>query len=134
MSLEQALSELWEEFTPGGARYQIFVLGKPKTLKPAIKEQIYLNGREAVLNALRHSGAAAIEAEVEYSARRLRVVVRDNGCGIDRQAVRSSPHSHWGLLGMRERAARPTFVCANETSSLFPILRPENGKDLRVVY
>ena len=105
MSLEQALSELWEEFTPGGTRYQIFVLGKPKTLKPAIKEQIYLIGREAVLNALRHSGAAAIEAEVEYSARRLRVVVRDNGCGIDPQAVRSSPHSHWGLLGMRERAA-----------------------------
>ena len=72
MSLEQALSELWDEFTPGGARYKILVLGKPKALKPAIKEQLYLIGREAVLNALRHSGAAAIEAEVEYSARRLR--------------------------------------------------------------
>jgi len=32
------------------------------------------------------------------------VVVRDNGCGIDPQ-VRSSRHPHWGLLGMRERAA-----------------------------
>jgi hypothetical protein len=37
-------------------------------------------------------------------SRRLRVVVRDNGCGIDPQ-VRSSRHPHWGLLGMRERAA-----------------------------
>ena len=106
MSLEQGLSELWDEFTPGGARYKIFVLGKPKALKPAIKEQIYLIGREAVLNALRHSGAAAIETEVEYSARRLRVVVRDNGCGMDPQVLRSSQHPHWGLLGMRERAAR----------------------------
>jgi signal transduction histidine kinase len=96
MSLEQALSELWDEFTPGGARYKIFVLGKPKALKPAIKEQIYLIGREAVLNALRHSG--------EYSARRLRVVVRDNGCGMDPQVVRSRQDSHWGLLGMLERA------------------------------
>jgi signal transduction histidine kinase len=103
MSLEQALSELWDEFTPGGASYKILVLGKPKALKSAIKEQLYLIGREAVLNALRHSGAAAIEAEVEYSARRLRVVVRDNGCGMDPQVVRSSRHSH-GLLGMRERA------------------------------
>jgi signal transduction histidine kinase len=104
MSLEHALSELWDEFTPDGACYKIFVLGKPKALKPAIKEQIYLIGREAVLNAVRHSGAAAIEAEVEYSARRLRVVVRDNGCGMDPQVVRSSWHSHWGLLRMRERA------------------------------
>ena len=104
MSLEQALSELWDEFTPGGTRYKMFVLGTPKALKPAIKEQIYLIGREAVLNALRHSGAAAIEAEVEYSARRLRVFVRDNGCGMDPQVVRSSWHSHRGLLGMREQA------------------------------
>jgi signal transduction histidine kinase len=104
MSLEQALSELWDEFPPGSARYKIFVLGKPKSLKPAVKEQIYLIGREAVLNALRHSGAAAIEAEIEYSARRLRVVVRDNGCGMDPQLVRSSRHSHWGLLRMSERA------------------------------
>ena len=97
-------SELWDEFTPGSARYKIFVLEKPKALKPAVKEQIYLIGREAVLNAFGHSGAAAIEAEAEYSARRLRVVVRDNGCGMDPQVVRSSRHSHWGLLGMRERA------------------------------
>jgi signal transduction histidine kinase len=104
MSLEQALSELRDEFTPGGARYKIFVLGKPKALTPPIKEQICLIGREAVLNALRHSGATAIEAEVEYSARRLRVVVRDNGCGMDPQVVRSRQDSHWGLLGMLERA------------------------------
>jgi signal transduction histidine kinase len=104
-SLEQALSELGDEFTPGGARFQIFVMGRPKALKPGIQKQIYLIGREAVLNALRHSGATAIEAEIEYSPRRLRVVVRDNGCGIDPQVLRSGRDLHWGLLGMRERAA-----------------------------
>ena len=105
MSLERALCALWNEFTPGHARCGILVLGKPRALKPAIKEQIYLIGREAVLNALRHSGAAIIEIEVEYSARRLRVAVRDNGCGMDPQVVRSNRHPHGGLLGMRERAA-----------------------------
>ena len=104
MSLEQALCALWNEFTPDHARYRILVLGKPRALNPAIKEQIYLIGREAVLNALRHSGAAIIEAEVEYSARRLRVVVRDNGCGIDPQVARLRPQLHCGLLGMRYRA------------------------------
>jgi signal transduction histidine kinase len=104
-SLEQALLELRDQLTPGDARFRIFVMGKPKALKPAIQEQIYMIGREAVHNALRHSGATSIEVEVEYSASRLRVVVRDNGCGIDPQVLRSGRDLHWGLLGMRERAA-----------------------------
>jgi signal transduction histidine kinase len=79
-------------------------MGRPKALKPAIQEQIYLIGREALVNAFRHSAATSIEAEVEYLPNRLRVVVRDNGSGIDPQVLRSGRDSHWGLLGMRERA------------------------------
>ena len=105
MSLEQALSGLRDELAPGGGvRFRIFVTGQPKALKPAVQEQIYLIGREALVNALRHSKASVIEAEVEYLLRRLRVVVRDNGCGIDQQVLRSGRDAHWGLLGMRERA------------------------------
>jgi signal transduction histidine kinase len=103
-SLEQALSELADEFGPGDARFRIFVMGQPKALKPTIQEQIYLIGREALVNAVRHSGATTIEAEVEYLPNKLRVVVRDNGSGIDTQVLRSGRDSHWGLLGMRERA------------------------------
>jgi signal transduction histidine kinase len=105
MSLEQALSGIRDEFTPErGVRFRIFVKGQPKELKPVVQEQISLIGREALVNALRHSKATSIEAEVEYLPRRLRVVVRDNGCGIDPQVVRSGRDAHWGLLGMRERA------------------------------
>jgi signal transduction histidine kinase len=105
IGLEHALSGLRNEFTPNaGVQFRVFVTGQPKTLQPAILEQIYLIGREALVNALRHSEATSIEAEVEYLHRRLRVVVRDNGCGIDPQAVRSGRKAHWGLLGMRERA------------------------------
>lgn len=106
MSLEQALSSLRDEFAPGGGvRFHIFVTGQPKPLKSAIQEQIYLIGREALINALRHSEATCIEAEVEYLPRRLRVLVRDNGCGMDPKIARSGRQSHWGLLGMRDRAA-----------------------------
>jgi len=106
MSLEQAFSCLREEFAPGGQpRFRIYVSGQPKPLKPAIQEQIYLMGREALINALRHSEATSIEAEVEYLPRRLRVIVRDNGCGMDSKLVRSGRPAHWGLLGMRERAS-----------------------------
>src|ERR1700689_4026491 len=104
MSLEQALSGIQDEFTPGGARFRIFVKGQPKALNPEVQEQVSLIGREALANALRHSKATDIEAEVEYLPRRLRVVVRDNGCGIDPQVVRAGRDPHWGLAGMRERA------------------------------
>jgi len=104
-SLEQALSDLRDEFTPGNsARFRVFVMGKPKTLNRTIQEQIYLIAREALINALRHSEATKIEAEVEYLPGKLRVVVRDNGSGIDPEVLRSGRDSHWGLLGMRERA------------------------------
>jgi signal transduction histidine kinase len=105
MTLEQALTGLQEELPPGcGARLRIFVKGEPKLLNPAVQEQIYQIGREAVVNAWRHSEATDIAAEVEYLPRRLRLVVRDNGRGIDPQIVRSGKIAHWGLTGMRERA------------------------------
>ena len=103
-SIEEALYCLWDELTPGGVQFRILVEGQAKAINPAIQEQIYLVAREAVHNALRHSGATAIEAEIEYSYRRLRVIVRDNGCGIDPKLVQSGRDLHWGLSGMRERA------------------------------
>ena len=104
--LEQALCCLSEEFAPGGGvRFRVIVTGQPRLLKPAFQEQIYLIGREALINALRHSEASSIEAEVEYLPRQLRVVVRDNGCGMDPKLVTCGGHAHWGLVGMRERAA-----------------------------
>lgn len=103
--LEQALCDFGKELTPSGAQLRVSVMGRPKPLKPTIQSQIYMIGREALVNALRHSGATTIEADVEYLPNKLRVVVRDNGSGFDTQALRSTQDSHWGLLGMHERAA-----------------------------
>jgi len=104
-SLEQAFSILLSEVTTGrGLRLRIFVQGKPRALNPAIQEQLFLIGREAVMNALRHSEASKIEVEVQYLPELLRVFVRDNGCGINPEAVQKESDSHLGLRGMRERA------------------------------
>lgn len=104
-SLEEAFSKLLEEVTPGqGVQVRIFVQGRTRQLNPAIQEQLFLIGREAVMNALRHSEAANIEVEVQYLRDFLRVLIRDNGCGIKPEAVRKAGDSHWGLRGMRDRA------------------------------
>ena len=103
-TLEQAFTDLLDQFAPGGVRSRILVSGKPWALALAVQEQIYLIGREALVNALLHSDATSIEAEVEYLPQRLRLVVRDNGCGMDQRAVQAKRDLHWGLAGMRERA------------------------------
>jgi len=104
-SLEEALSNLLNEVARGrGLRLRIFVQGTPRALNPAIQEQLFKIGREAVMNALRHSEATKIEVEVQYLRDLLRVLVRDNGCGINPEAVQKQSDSHWGLSGMRERA------------------------------
>src|SRR5262245_44632379 len=106
MSLEDALSKLGSECRPESARpIRILVSGHSRAMKPAVQEQICLIAREALVNALRHSAATSIEAEVEYLPGQLRVVVRDNGRGIDPEVVRSGHRDrHWGLVTMRERA------------------------------
>lgn len=102
-NLEKAFADLGYELL---ARRQLrmSVMGSPMALDPALQEQVYLIGREALVNALRHSGAKVIDVEIEYLPSRLRVVVRDNGSGIDPKTVESGRNSHLGLAGMHERA------------------------------
>jgi signal transduction histidine kinase len=105
-SLEKALGDAHDDFAAGGrSRLRIVILGETRPLVPAVQEQIYWIAREALLNALRHSAASRVEAEIEYLPRKLRVVVRDDGTGIDPEVLRTGRNSHWGLAGMQERAA-----------------------------
>jgi signal transduction histidine kinase/ligand-binding sensor domain-containing protein len=105
--LEEALSRLRGEFPlPANIDYRVISEGEPELLRPLIRDEVYLIVREAVINAFRHSEASAIEVKVGYISRNLRVSVRDNGCGIDEELLKSGREGHWGLTNMRERAER----------------------------
>jgi len=86
--------------------FRVVVEGHPQSLHPVIRDEVYSIGREALINSFRHSGASRIEVELEYSASQLRILVRDDGCGVDAQVLESGRHGHWGLSGMRERTER----------------------------
>ena len=107
LDLEQAFSRIQEELAiQDEVAFRVVVEGRPKPLHPVLRDEIYRIGREAVVNAFRHSRAKTIEVELEYAPRNFRFLVRDNGCGIDPDVLRLGRDGHWGLPGMRERAER----------------------------
>jgi signal transduction histidine kinase len=105
--LEQAFSGMADELgSDGQLDYRVIVEGRVRPLNPMIRDDVYRIGREALVNAFRHSNAKRIEIELRYGSSELRMLVRDNGCGIDPQVLKSGRQGHWGLVGMRERAER----------------------------
>jgi signal transduction histidine kinase/ligand-binding sensor domain-containing protein len=107
LELGQALSRIPQELAASAdVGFSVRVEGHPRSLRPVLLDDVYRIGREAIMNAFQHAGATNIEVEVEYAASRLRMLVQDNGCGIDAQLLQSGKAGHWGLKGIRERAER----------------------------
>jgi signal transduction histidine kinase len=105
--LVAALSRIRQEIeVEPDISFRVMVIGRPKRLPPQIQNEIYRIGREALVNALRHSRAKRVELELEYSDSDLRMRICDNGCGIDPQVLEKGRDGHWGLAGMRERATK----------------------------
>ena len=104
-NLVQSLSAVKQELAlPDVVDFRLAVEGDARPLRPIIGEEVYRIGREALVNAFRHSRASKIELEIGYAVKHLRIVVRDNGCGIDSEVLRSGRDGHWGIRGMREKA------------------------------
>lgn len=111
LPLQDALSRVPGEVTPfnehrRNADFHVVVEGDPRPLHPLLRDEVYRIGREAILNAFRHSEASHIEVEIRYSPHHFQLFVRDDGTGIDSHTLHFGREKHWGLPGMRERAER----------------------------
>jgi len=109
--LAQAMTALGVELNrepapENSANFRVTVEGTARNLHPILRDEIYGIAREAVRNAFRHARAKRIEVEITYSERLLRLLVRDDGCGMNQATVDRGQTGHYGLCGMRERATR----------------------------
>jgi signal transduction histidine kinase len=106
-SLSEALAGVLNDLSlPASTEFRVVVHGKERALADGPFEEVYRIGREAILNAYRHSRAKLIETEIKYRSTEVLIAVRDNGCGIDAHHLQRQGGRHWGLMGMRERAER----------------------------
>jgi len=107
LDLIQAFSGIQRELAvPSDVEFRISVIGEKRPLHFAIQHEIYRIGREALINAFRHSRATRVEVDLEYADSDLRMKVRDNGCGVDPRVLDAGREGHWGLAGMQERATK----------------------------
>jgi len=116
--LALALSEVRQQLgVRSDIRFRVSVEGREQPLRPAIRQEIYRIGKEALVNAFCHSGATRVDCELEYTDRDLHMRIRDNGCGIGSQVLDAVREGHWGLRGMRERATSIGAVLKISTSA-----------------
>jgi signal transduction histidine kinase len=79
------------------------VEGSSREMHPIVRDEIYRIAYEAIRNACMHSGGKHVKVELWYR-RDLTVRVRDDGHGMDSSTVTTGKESHFGIVGMYERA------------------------------
>jgi ligand-binding sensor domain-containing protein len=104
--LAEALRRVAEDNAiPSAMSVTFSVFGDARETHPIVRDEIYRIGYEAIRNASTHSGAGRLEVELKYD-NDLVLLVSDNGTGIDPAVADTGKDGHFGLQGMRERAAR----------------------------
>ena len=111
--LEAALRDLLDTHVPPGVEATLSAAGDESAVRPLVKEQAYLVMREAVRNAVAHSGCGRVAVSLEMDEAELRGRVEDDGSGFDPDGDpggwrdgrgKDAPAAGVGLESMRERA------------------------------
>jgi signal transduction histidine kinase/ligand-binding sensor domain-containing protein len=92
------------------------VIGEVQPVHPVVRDEVYRIGYEAIRNACVHSRAKQLWVDLSY-LKNLTLSVRDNGAGMDVAFADNGKAGHFGLLGMRERAARIAAKLTIESSA-----------------
>jgi signal transduction histidine kinase len=89
-----------------GYAFELRIGGRARPLRPQVSDEVYAIGREALFNASRYANASHVLLELDYGKDVFTLRIRDDGCGLDEAVAQPGCRpGHWGLPGMRERAA-----------------------------
>ncbi len=101
--LTLAFEQMVEQITRGtDLAVRLEVEGDPYALPIEVESDLFRIGQQALINSMRHAGAARITIQLHYRPDRVQLRVQDDGTGFDPQLQTVG----FGLTGMRERAQR----------------------------
>ena len=81
------------------------VTGHAREMHPVVRDELYRIGYEAIRNACTHSHGSRLDVALGYR-HDLTLRVADDGVGMEPTMAERGRDGHFGLPGMRERAAR----------------------------
>jgi signal transduction histidine kinase len=86
-----------------GAELSLTLPTQLNGVPPDIEQQVYRVAEEALNNIVRHAHAHNVTLTLERTTAALTLTIHDDGCGFD--PSQTPPNGHYGLVGMKERAA-----------------------------
>lgn len=102
-----ALARLARRLCEGQAvTCEVEVVGVVRHLSHDVQNELFRITQEALVNALRHANARRIDVRLCYEADGVKLAVTDDGRGFDPGTAEGGQAGHFGLVGLRERAAR----------------------------
>lgn len=103
----------------------------PLRLGTSAAHEVLMTVREAVYNAVQHSGSDRIELSVEEQHAELTIRVVDFGRGFDVNSYEGMQDGHFGVVGMRERMKRlgcRLEICSTPGTGTTVILRLRHSR------
>ncbi len=104
-TLPTRLTHLVEQSRTENLPMQLNIGGTYRPLSSTVEDEVLRITQESLTNAQRHSNAKKITIDLRYHSNRLTLTIADDGRGFDPSDRTLPAQGHFGLQGMRERAA-----------------------------
>ncbi len=105
-SLPTRLTHLVEKFSTEHLKTAINIGGTYRPVAPNVEDEVLRIAQEALNNTTRHAQATQVSVDLRYHSTRLTLTITDNGRGFQATDTSLPAKGHFGLQGMRERAAQ----------------------------
>src|SRR5581483_11421955 len=103
--LAAAIAQAAREMTEAkDIRLKLMLDSLPGDMPENLEYNLFRIAKEAMNNAVQHSGARTLEVALRREHGEIRLVVRDDGSGLPASHRVASSSGHYGVIGMRERA------------------------------
>lgn len=105
-TLPTRITRLAEQSGSDKCPVQVNIGGTYRPLAPALEDEILRIAQETLSNVARHADASRVSVDLRYHSNRLTLTISDNGRGFEASDESLPANGHFGLQGMRERAAQ----------------------------
>ncbi|WP_348269926.1 two-component regulator propeller domain-containing protein [Edaphobacter paludis] len=105
-TLPTRLTRLAEQSSTESLPIKIDIGGTYRALAPVFEDEILRIAQEALSNVSRHANATHVSIDLRYHSSRLTLTITDDGRGFEAADDSLPAKGHFGVQGMRERAAQ----------------------------